>query len=53
MTTKAHNAQQDRSLITFAVKATEFSRCKVYDFADGSFLVVHDNGRTEVNTISA
>lgn len=55
MTTKvssAAKAQADESYRCYAVKVCEFSTCKLYDFADGSFLVVHDNGRTEVDTIT-
>lgn len=42
-------AQKDRSFVQFATKVSVFSDCTIYDFADGSFLVVRDNGRTEVN----
>lgn len=45
-------AQTDESFRGYAVKISGFSTCKLYDFADGSFLVVHDNGRTEVDTIT-
>ena len=48
----AARATEDRSLIDFATKKTVFSRAVVYDFADGSFLVVHDSGRVEANTIT-
>lgn len=51
--TSAHKAEKDPSFRGFAMKVIEFSRCKLYDFADGSFLIVWDNGRTEVNTINS
>lgn len=51
--TTAAMAQQDKTFRAFAIKVTEFSNCKIFDFADGSFLTVWDNGRTEVNTINA
>ena len=49
----ATKAQNDASFRAFATKVTEFSRSTIYDFADGSFLVVWASGRTEVNTITA
>lgn len=52
-TTTAHKAAAELALRGMAVKVSEFSRCKVYDFADGSFLTVWDNGRTEVNAVNA
>lgn len=48
----ATRAQSDQSLLGFAIKVNEFSCCKVYDFADGSFLTVWDSGRTEVNAVN-
>lgn len=51
--TSAEKAQQDSSFRAFAVKVVEFTRCKVFDFADGSFLTVWDNGRTEVSAINS
>lgn len=50
--TTAEKAQQEASLRGLAVKTTAFTRLTVYDFADGSFLVVHANGRTEINKVS-
>ena len=47
--TSAEIAQFNSMYRKFALKVTEFTTCKLYDFADGSFLIVHDNGRTEVN----
>jgi hypothetical protein len=49
----AAKAHQDASIRSYATKVTEFTRCKVYDFADGSFLTVWGNGRTEVNAVTA
>ena len=49
----AHRAKTEVSLRSFAIKTTVFSHCRIFDFADGSFLVVHDNGRVEANAISA
>lgn len=51
--TAAAKAHQDASFRSFATKVTEFTRCKVFDFADGSFLTVWDSGRIEVNAITA
>lgn len=48
----AAKAQSEQSFRSFATAVTEFSRCKVYDFADGSYLTVWDNGRTEVDAIN-
>jgi hypothetical protein len=48
----AAKAQADQSFCSFAMNVYEFSSCKRYDFADGSFLIKWDNGRTEVNTIT-
>lgn len=50
--TSADKANAEQSFRSFAKLVTEFTRCKVYDFADGSFLTVWDNGRTEVNAIN-
>jgi len=50
--TKADNALINANFRTFALRVVEFSRCKVLHFADGSFLVLHDNGRAEANTIN-
>lgn len=47
--TNAHKAEQDVSWRGFALETFKFSRCTKYVFADGSYLIVHDSGRTEVN----
>lgn len=47
----AEKAKSDLSICKFAVKETVFTRCKVYDFADGSYLTLWDNGRIEVNAV--
>lgn len=51
--TTADKALIDRSICAFALRSTEFSDCVIFDFADGSFLVVRDNGRVEANQINA
>lgn len=48
----AAKAQANQSCRSFAIKVSEFSRCKVYDFADGSYLTVWDSGRSEVNAVN-
>jgi hypothetical protein len=50
MTTTAHCAQSDLTWRKFALSVHHFTNCTVYDFADGSYLVAHHSGRTEVNT---
>jgi hypothetical protein len=52
-TTTANRTIADRSLLSFAVRVTTFTRCRVYDFADGSFFVLHDNGHVEANEFHA
>ena len=49
--TTADFAGQDQSMLSYAIKVTTFTTCKVYDFADGSYLVLHDSGRIEVNEV--
>lgn len=52
MKNTAARAIENRSLLSFAVRETTFSRCRVFDFADGSFFVIHDSGRVEANEIN-
>jgi hypothetical protein len=53
MNTTANRSLTDRSLLSFAIRVTTFTRCRVYDFADGSFFVLHDNGHVEANEFHA
>lgn len=50
--TTAHKAEHDTSMRGFALDVVKFTRCTKYVFADKSFLIVHWNGRTEVNAFN-